>query len=82
MNQLRATTEVQSFCYREKRPKLTKLHFPILFAQFITDNKTNNVTYYIYKALTECARGIARYRNQERTNEDDIQFLREAKLTS
>jgi hypothetical protein len=29
----------------------------------------------VYKSLTECARGMARYRNKERTNEDDIQFF-------
>jgi hypothetical protein len=35
---------VQSLCYREKRPNLTKFHLAILFAELITDNKTNNVT--------------------------------------
>jgi hypothetical protein len=44
MNQLRSTSEVQSLCYRQKRPNLTKFHRSILFAKFITDNKTNNVT--------------------------------------
>jgi hypothetical protein len=44
MNQLGSASEVQSLCYGEKRPNLTKFHLAILFAELITDNKTINVT--------------------------------------
>src|ERR1700753_3339637 len=35
-----------------KRPNSTKFHLPVLFAKIITDNKTNNVTYYTSRVLT------------------------------
>src|SRR5258708_24809888 len=60
MNQLRSTPEMQSLGDREKRSNLTKLHTFILFANLITDHKTNNVSNHTQKCLTRCGTRVVR----------------------
>jgi len=56
MKQLRGTPEVQRLGNGEKRSNLTKLHTSILFANPITDHKTNNVSNHTEKYLNGCGK--------------------------
>src|SRR5712675_1821366 len=58
MNQLRSTPEMQSLCDREKRSNLTEFHTSVLFANLITDYKTNNVSNYRRKCLNGRSKGM------------------------
>src|SRR6266478_3673794 len=58
MDQLRSTPEMQRLGDREKRSNLTKFHTPVLFANLITDHRTNNVSNHTQKCLTGCGNGI------------------------
>src|SRR5258705_13365044 len=60
MNQLSSTPEMQSLGDRKKRSNLTKLHTSILFANLITDHKTNNVSNHTQKCLTRCGTRVVR----------------------
>src|SRR5258705_7406900 len=60
MNALRSTPEMQSLGDRKKRSNLTKLHASILFANLITDHKTNNVSNHTQKCLTRCGTRVVR----------------------
>src|SRR5208282_5087382 len=75
MNQLRSTPKVQRLSDREKRSNLTKLHTPILFANPITGQKTNNDSNKSQPYLTGCGTEGVRCHRKKGVKKMNFNFL-------